>query len=104
MSKFSFSRQEKSWILYDVANSAFVLVVVTAVMPIFFKEYASQGVAPSVSTANWGFANGLASMVVAIAAPVLGTFADGEGLKKRFFTAFLVLGLLATFQQAFDLG
>ena len=97
MSKFSFSHQEKSWILYDVANSAFVLVVVTAVMPIFFKEYASQGVAPSVSTANWGFANGLASMVVAIAAPVLGTFADGEGLKKRFFTAFLALGVLATF-------
>jgi len=97
MSKFTFSRQEKSWILYDVANSAFVLVVVTAVMPIFFKEYASQGVPPAVSTANWGFANGLASMVVAISAPVLGTFADGKGLKKKFFAAFLLLGLLATF-------
>jgi len=97
MSKFSFSRQEKSWILYDVANSAFVLVVVTAVMPIFFKQYASAGIAAEVSTANWGFANGLASMVVAVSAPVLGTFADGEGLKKRFFAAFLALGLLATF-------
>ncbi|MEJ2691302.1 MAG: MFS transporter [Deltaproteobacteria bacterium] len=94
---FTFSNQERSWILYDVANSAFVLVVVTAVMPIFFKEYASQGVAPDVSTANWGFANGLASMVVAIAAPVLGAFADGKGLKKRFFIAFLCLGLGATF-------
>lgn len=97
MGKFSFSRQQRSWILYDVANSAFVLVVVTAVMPIFFKEYASRGIAPEVSTANWGFANGLASLAVAIAAPVLGTFADGEGLKKRFFAVFLVLGLLATF-------
>ncbi len=100
MNRFSFSRQERSWILYDVANSAFVLVVVTAVMPIFFKEYASRGVAPAVSTANWGYANGLASMLVAIAAPVLGAFADGEGLKKRFFAAFWVLGVLATFPVA----
>lgn len=97
MSNLSFTKQEKSWIVYDVANSAFVLVVVTAIMPIFFKEYVSRGVAPAVSTANWGFANGLASMVVAISAPVLGTFADGEGLKKRFFAAFLVVGLGATF-------
>ena len=97
MKRFSFSRQEKSWILYDVANSAFVLVVVTAVMPLFFKEYASMGILPAVSTAHWGYANALVSTVVAVSAPVLGTFADGKGLKKRFFAAFMLFGIGATF-------
>ena len=95
--KFSFTKEERSWILYDVANSAFVLVVVTAVMPIFFKEYAALGQPGNVSTANWAFANSLASLVLACSAPLLGTIADGEGLKKKFFVAFLLLGLGATF-------
>jgi len=91
------TQQEKSWILYDVANSAFVLVVVTAIMPIFFKEYASRAVDPAVSTSNWAFANSLASLILAGSAPILGTLADGQGLKKRFFLAFFLLGLTATF-------
>lgn len=90
------TRAEKSWILYDVANSAFVLVVVTAVMPIFFKEIAARGVAAELSTAWWGYANSLSSMLLVLLAPVMGTFADYEGWKKRLFAIFLLVGLLAT--------
>ena len=91
------TRQERSWILYDVANSAFVLVVVTAVMPLFFKDYAAAGLPPAISTAHWGFANSAAALAVAIAAPVLGAMADAPGMKKRFFAGFLAMGILATF-------
>lgn len=90
------SRTEKSWIIYDVANSAFVLVVVTAIMPIFFKEVASRGVPPAVSTAWWGYANSLSSAILVVLAPVMGTFADYPGWKKRLFVLFLVIGVLAT--------
>lgn len=91
------TREERSWILYDVGNSAFVLVMVTAIMPIFFKDYAAAGMAPAVSTAYWGFANSAASLVLAMLAPVLGAMADYQASKKRYLAGFLLLGLLLTF-------
>lgn len=90
------TKAEKSWILYDVANSAFVLVVVTAVMPIYFKEIAAFGIPSQLSTAWWGYANSLASFLLVIMAPVLGTCADFPGWKKRLFALFLTLGLIST--------
>ena len=90
------TRPEKSWVLYDVANSAFGLVVVTAVMPIFFKETAAHGLAPEVSTAWWGYANSLSSVILVFLAPAMGAVADYPGWKKRLFALFLALGTLAT--------
>ena len=94
--KKKFTGEEKSWILYDVANSAFVLIVVTTVMPIFFKDVASSGVDNAVSTSNWAFANSLSSLVLAFLAPVLGTIADYRFFKKRFLVFFLSLGIIST--------
>ncbi len=94
------SREEKSWILYDVGNSAFVLVMVTAIMPLFFKDVAAQGLPAAVSTAHWGFANSAAALILALSAPVLGAFADSRDRKKRFFLFFLAVGLLFTLSLA----
>jgi len=88
------TREERDWILYDVANSAFVLVMVTAIMPIYFKDVMATDLPAHVSTANWGFANAAASLILALMAPVLGAMADYPGRKKQFFVAFLLLGLL----------
>ncbi|HEY3423799.1 MAG TPA: MFS transporter [Negativicutes bacterium] len=90
------TKAEKSWILYDVANSAFGLVIVTSVMPIFFKEIAAQGVPKAVSTAWWGYANSLSSVILALLAPAMGALADNQGWKKRLFALFLTIGTLAT--------
>jgi UMF1 family MFS transporter len=87
------TKEERSWILYDVGNSAFVLVMVTAIMPIFFKDFASSGVPDAIATSNWGFANSAASLVLALFAPILGAMADYRQRKKMFFIAFLVIGL-----------
>ena len=87
---------ERSWILYDVANSAFVLVIITTVMPIFFKDVASVGVDNAISTANWGFANSISSLILAVMAPVLGTIADYQNYKKRLWLFFLCLGFMFT--------
>ncbi|THB75063.1 MAG: MFS transporter [Desulfobulbaceae bacterium] len=86
--------EEKSWILYDVGNSAFVLVMVTAIMPIFFKDFAASHLPAATSTAYWGYANSSAALVLALLSPFLGVLADRQGVKKRFFSAFLIFGVL----------
>lgn len=87
------TKEERSWILYDVGNSAFVLIMVTAIMPIFFKDFASSGVPDAIATSNWGFANSAASLILALLAPILGAMADYRQRKKLFFIAFLIIGL-----------
>lgn len=94
--RMKMTREELSWVLYDVGNSAFVLIMVTAIMPIFFKDVAAAGMSPAESTANWGFANSTASLILAVLAPVLGALADYEGRKKRFFLAFMGVGICFT--------
>lgn len=94
--RFRLNRQELSWVLYDVGNSAFVLVIVTALMPIFFKDSIALTMSGAESTAWWGYANSAASLVLAFLAPFLGTLADQSGSKKRFFVFFLLFGLLLT--------
>jgi MFS transporter, UMF1 family len=88
--------EERSWVLYDVGNSAFVLVMVTALMPIFFKDVAAMGMSGADSTANWGFANSAASLLLAMLAPILGALADYQSMKKRFLLFFIFLGLCFT--------
>ncbi len=91
------TKQEKSWIFYDWANSAYSLLIITAVFPLYFKAAAAKaGVSPADSTAYWGYTNSLATLLISICAPVLGTVADYRGFKKRFFTFFFLLGVVFT--------
>ena len=91
------TKEERSWILYDVANSAFILIVVTTIMPIFFSSVAASGIAPNRATALWGYTNTIASVFLALLAPILGSFADQKGMKKRLFLIFLGTGIVVTF-------
>ncbi|GAB6190090.1 MFS transporter [Marinitoga arctica] len=91
------TKAEKSWIMYDWANSAYTLVITTAILPIFFKEIASKGMENYLSTAYWGYGNTIATIVVALLAPILGTIADYQNFKKRFLTFFWMMGIISTF-------
>ena len=92
------SKAEKGWVFYDWANSAYSIVVVTAIFPLYFKAAATEaGIAASTSTAYWGYANSIATLLVSILAPLLGTIADFKGFKKRFFVFFAGLGIVFTF-------
>ena len=46
-----FSKQEKSWILYDVANSAFTMLVSTTI-PIYFRSLAEQSVSEATASGD----------------------------------------------------
>jgi len=84
------------WAMYDWANSAFATTVMAGFFPVFFKEYWSAGADINVSTAQLGLANSLASLVVALMAPVLGAIADKGSAKKKFLIFFAYLGALMT--------
>ncbi len=84
------------WALYDWANSAFATTVMAGFFPLFFKQYWSAGADVNLSTARLGLANSLASLVVALLAPLLGAMADRGGSRKRFLLFFAYLGVLTT--------
>jgi len=93
-----FTREEKSWMLYDWANSAFSAIVAAIILPIFFKEIAKGGgVADVDATAYWGYATSCGTFICAILAPFLGTLGDFRGMKKKLFTCFMLLGVISTF-------
>ncbi|MDO9565835.1 MAG: MFS transporter [Candidatus Desulfaltia sp.] len=84
------------WAMYDWANSAFATTVMAGFFPIFFKQYWSYGADVNMSTAQLGFGNSIASLVVALMAPVLGAIADKGSAKKKFLIFFAYLGVLMT--------
>lgn len=93
----TYLKQERSWMLYDLANSAFSIIVSTAIFPIYFKSVAeSAGVSSVDGTAYYGYAVSLATFILALLGPVLGTIADYKGMKKKFFVFFFALGVLGT--------
>ena len=78
-------RKEIAWILYDVGNSAFTLLVST-VLPIYFNYLVtSAGLAETDATAIWGYAASAVTLCVAVLSPILGSFADDVGRKKPLF-------------------
>ncbi len=84
------------WALYDWGNSAFATTVMAGFFPVFFKQYWSHGADVNVSTAQLGLGNSLASLLVALIAPVLGAIADKGSAKKKFLIFFAYLGVLMT--------
>ena len=84
------------WSMYDWANSAFATAVMAGFFPIFFKQFWSVGTDTTVSTARLGLANSIASITVALSAPILGAIADKGTSKKKFLLFFAYMGVIMT--------
>lgn len=88
------TKLEKYWILYDVGNSAFVLLVST-IIPIYFKNIASSvGISLSDSTAYYSYAVSISTLIVALTSPILGSIGDRKNVRKPIFTFFMLIGVL----------
>ncbi len=101
MARTKFTKAEKSWILYDVGNSALVLLA-TSVIPIYFNSLASADPAvEGVAVGAWGTAETIASLIIALLMPILGSIADMEGMRKKFIVGCVGTGAVATIAMGF---
>lgn len=96
------TKEENSWVFYDWGNSAYSIIISTAVFPLFYKSAATKaGISATDSTAYLGYTIAITTFILAMLAPILGTIADYQGFKKRFFTFFFALGITFTALLAF---
>lgn len=88
-------KREWSWILYDVGNSAFTLLI-SAIMPIYFNSYlaANAGIGETTAGSYWGFATAIVTICVAVLSPIFGTLSDFKGYKRPIFLFFAVMGVI----------
>lgn len=87
----SFSKLERSWILYDVANSAYILTIVTVLLPLYYQTVAAN---VDNRTQIFSFVTAGIALTVALLSPVIGALANYKGNKKKFFIFFLAMGLI----------
>ncbi|HIU66003.1 MAG TPA: MFS transporter [Candidatus Caccomorpha excrementavium] len=92
--KTKLTKMEKYWILYDVGNSAFILLVST-IIPIYFNSLAeAAGISSTDYLAYWGYAASVATVIVALIGPVFGTIADTRNYKKPLFALSMMVGVI----------
>lgn len=125
---FKFNKIEKSWILYDVACSAFILTL-TAIIPVFFRGlidlngienvannpivntifhknavlalHGNTQAIEALKTSIFALSTTIAVFIAALSAPLIGALADYEGIKKKFFILSLILGVSSCFLLSF---
>jgi UMF1 family MFS transporter len=99
MNNAKLTKVEKSWIMYDWANSVYATIMMAVIFPIYFT-----GVANGAGQAGdywWGIGTSLSMAVVALAAPIVGALSDFMGFRKKLFTVFFVIGVGFTLLSAF---
>ncbi len=89
--KMKFTKQEKSWISYDWANSVYATIMLAAIFPIYFTSVGGEG-----GDFWWGIGTSIATGIAAIISPILGAFADYNGMKKKIFATILFTGVFFT--------
>ena len=91
---FKLTVLERSWVLYDVGNSAFTLLVST-LLPIYFNALAtSAGIDENMYLSYWGYAGSIATVLVAFIGPICGALSDRKGYKKPIFLLCVALGVI----------
>ena len=93
-----YTKLERNWVMYDVGNSALVLLN-TSVVPIYFNAI-NTGASAADLVSAWANAQTVASLVVALLMPILGSLADYAGNKIKFFIGFFLTGLVLCLAQA----
>lgn len=82
------------WALYDWANSSYAAIISTFVFPTYFARQVAEN--ETVGTTQWGNTVGIAGLIVALSAPLLGAIADQGGRRKPWIAAFTLLCVVAT--------
>jgi UMF1 family MFS transporter len=100
-SEREYQRIIHAWAMYDWANSAFAVIMLTAVFPVYYRALVTNaGYSPEDATAYWAYTTSVSLLIIAVLGPLLGAVADIVG-KKRFLAASLLLGVMGSAGLAF---
>lgn len=92
-----FTTKEWAYIMYDWAESVYSVIIMAAVLPIVFTSLTDvAGISAAKSTAYWGYANTIGTVLIAFMSPILGSIADYRGYKKKMFMIFFIIGIFFT--------
>lgn len=92
-----FKSLDYKWVMYDIGNSAFILLT-SSVMPIYFNSLAtSQGLSQDQYLSWWSYAMSIATVCIIFLGPVIGTLSDFQGSKKKIFLLTALGGATALF-------
>ncbi len=92
-----YTKEEKSWMMYDWANSAESVIIVT-ILPIFYDTISANSTA---AINRWGYGTSIAMLICALLAPFLGALGDFKGMRKKLFLGFMSVGIIACGLLAF---
>ena len=92
-------RTINGWALFDWANSAYALVIATAIFPTYFTSVTDDVVRfmgmDFTNTSLYTFAVSLSYIIIAMLSPLLSGIADYSGRKKYFLKIFTTIGSLS---------
>src|SRR5690606_26516736 len=89
----------KAWTVFDWANSAYSLVISTAVFPIYFiantPDYVPVLGYQLTNSSLYSFSVSLAFLLIAALSPLLSGIADYRGRRKSFLKLFTTIGSIS---------
>lgn len=93
-------KQITGWIVFDWANSAYNLVIVSTVFPIIFKAFVPDGsqflgITFTSSDSLYTYAMCFSYLIISIITPILSGIADFGGYKKRYMQFFSTMGAIS---------
>ncbi|UZW14827.1 MFS transporter [Clostridium pasteurianum] len=102
MKKIKLNKAEWSWVLYDMAYSAYSILA-TVFLPIYLKVLGKiEGLSNSISTSHWGYLQSISTLAIALIAPTIGALSDYRGMKKSMFSSFFFISIASLFIMVFS--
>lgn len=98
-----FTRAERNWVFFDMGHAA-ISMFNTAVVPIYAASLAVAGISSAEIVGTWGITQTIASLIVALLMPILGSLADYKGQKIKFLVAFSLICIGAAFLEVLPLS
>ncbi|WP_374020095.1 MFS transporter [Paenibacillus thiaminolyticus] len=95
------TKEVRSWMMYDWANSAFATTMLAAVLPIFYQTVAASNLPGHQATSYWAFTQTIGMILVAVLSPILGAVADLSQRKMAFLRVCAWMGALACILMVF---
>ncbi len=80
-----------AWTLFDFANTAFSVIIVTVIFSKYFSNYVASG-----HRWIWGLAVSVSMILAAMLSPPLGAIADFSRNRKRFLLLFTLISIVCT--------